>query len=324
MWTDWVFRLGGDLRFHINRKTFSEEAVRFWIAEVACAIKYLHSRGIVHRFPPPHNNKKKGKKESNKYRDVKPDNILLDAEGHAHLADFNVATYIHPNKKLTGRSGTAAYMAPELYSGIGYQTSPDWFSLGVTFYECIYSRLPFETEKGDSLSRQIRYTDPPFPHTSPPVSTICVLAMSNLLDRDHHTRIGAHSWESFVEHPFFQALNFSSLESKRIPPVFQPSQDKSNFDAVYELEELLLEQAPLEGRVRKAAKRPHVQQVHTEGESKIRRELPPRRKGRTEEEREEEIMDMISEYFEPYDYTRYPPLQFPLVVLDVHWCADCV
>jgi len=44
-----IGRLGGDLRFHINRKTFSEEAIRFWIAEVACALKYLHSRGIVHR-----------------------------------------------------------------------------------------------------------------------------------------------------------------------------------------------------------------------------------------------------------------------------------
>ena len=43
-------RLGGDLRFHINRKTFSEEAIRFWMAEIACALRYLHSRGIVHRY----------------------------------------------------------------------------------------------------------------------------------------------------------------------------------------------------------------------------------------------------------------------------------
>ena len=60
---------GGDLRFHISRKTFTEEAVRFWIAELGCALRYIHRQGIVHR-------------------DVKPDNILLDSDGHVHLADF--------------------------------------------------------------------------------------------------------------------------------------------------------------------------------------------------------------------------------------------
>jgi serine/threonine kinase 32 len=60
---------GGDLRFHISRKTFTEEAVRFWMAELGCALRYIHKQGIIHR-------------------DVKPDNILLDSEGHVHLADF--------------------------------------------------------------------------------------------------------------------------------------------------------------------------------------------------------------------------------------------
>jgi serine/threonine protein kinase len=60
---------GGDLRFHISRKSFTDEAVRFWMAELGCALRYIHTQGIVHR-------------------DVKPDNILLDSEGHVHLADF--------------------------------------------------------------------------------------------------------------------------------------------------------------------------------------------------------------------------------------------
>ncbi len=60
---------GGDLRFHISRKAFTEETVRFWMAELGCALRYIHSQGVVHR-------------------DVKPDNVLLDSEGHIHLADF--------------------------------------------------------------------------------------------------------------------------------------------------------------------------------------------------------------------------------------------
>ena len=60
---------GGDLRFHISRKAFTEEAIQFWVAELACAVRYVHKQGIIHR-------------------DIKPDNVLLDGDGHVHLADF--------------------------------------------------------------------------------------------------------------------------------------------------------------------------------------------------------------------------------------------
>src|ERR1700712_2999345 len=121
---------GGDLRFHISRKTFTEEAVRFWIAELGCALRYVHGQGIVHR-------------------DVKPDNVLLDNEGHVHLADFNVASDLTPNKPLTSKSGTLAYLAPEVYMGRGYYSEVDWWSLGVLFYECIYNKRPFEANHHD-------------------------------------------------------------------------------------------------------------------------------------------------------------------------------
>jgi serine/threonine protein kinase len=75
---------GGDLRFHISRKTFTEDALRFWMAELGCALRYIHSQGIVHR-------------------DVKPDNILLDSQGHVHLADFVGAPLRPPIHGLTYR-----------------------------------------------------------------------------------------------------------------------------------------------------------------------------------------------------------------------------
>jgi serine/threonine kinase 32 len=153
---------GGDLRFHISRKTFTEDAVRFWIAELGCALRYVHQQGIVHR-------------------DVKPDNVLLDNEGHVHLADFNVASDFTPGKPLTSKSGTLAYLAPEVYMGKGYQSEVDWWSLGVLFYECIYNKRPFEANHHDQLAQAIVKADPAFPVTSPPVSMPCLHAISSLL-----------------------------------------------------------------------------------------------------------------------------------------------
>ena len=72
---------GGDLRFHISRKTMTEDAVQFWMAELACALRYIHKQGIVHR-------------------DLKPDNVLLDSEGHVHLADFVSTCESRPPRHL--------------------------------------------------------------------------------------------------------------------------------------------------------------------------------------------------------------------------------
>jgi serine/threonine kinase 32 len=129
--------------------------------------------------------------------------------------------------------------------------------------------------------------------------------MSGLLERDPHTRIGSDSFSSFTDHPFFAPLNFRLLENKLCSPVFRPAQDKSNFDAVYELEELLLEQAPLEGRMRKST-RPKRAGSPGLDENDPKRSRKERRKGKAyEEDREDEILDMINQFFEPFDYTRY-------------------
>lgn len=139
--------------------------MRFWMAELGCALKYIHSQGIIHR-------------------DLKPDNVLLDSEGHVHLADFvrdhlslsthltatnvayqNVASDFRPGKPLTSKSGTLAYLAPEVYEGTGYYNEVDWWSLGVTFYECIYNKVryipipPFEIRALTSLA-SIRGSQP--------------------------------------------------------------------------------------------------------------------------------------------------------------------
>ncbi|KAF2135895.1 uncharacterized protein K452DRAFT_303210 [Aplosporella prunicola CBS 121167] len=268
---------GGDLRFHISRKTFTEDAVRFWIAELGCALRYIHRQGIVHR-------------------DVKPDNVLLDSEGHVHLADFNVASDFTPAKPLTSKSGTLAYLAPEVYEGKGYSCEVDWWSLGVLFYECIYNKRPFEARSHEELSEKIRKVDVPYPVTSPPVSMPCLHAISSLLERNRAKRIGATSFESFTDNPFFRGLDFVALEYKEIEPVFTPSSDKTNFDATYDLEELLLEEAPLEARARRQKPREALKEDATEAEI-----------------RADELHRMIETLFEPFNYTAVAADRAPVV-----------
>ncbi|KAF3907934.1 Phototropin-2 [Orbilia brochopaga] len=273
---------GGDLRFHINRKSFTEDAVRFWMAEIACALVYTHKRMIVHR-------------------DVKPDNILLDSDGHVHLADFNVASDIHPDRPLTSKSGTLAYLAPEVYAGKGYGTAVDWWSLGVVFYECIYGKRPFVFDSHEELAKEIMRASPHYPITSPPVSTQCVSAIKGLLNPDPKYRLGAAGFETLTSHPFFRDIDFDALMRREIDPVFVPSRDKTNFDATYDLEELLLEEAPLEARARRQKPREQLKEDAT-----------------PQEVRTEELHRMIETLFEPFDYTvaqydkRYPGTVDPL------------
>jgi serine/threonine protein kinase len=153
-----TFRLGGDLRFHLNRRHFGEDVVRFWMAELSCAVVHLHSQGIVHR-------------------DIKPDNVLLDEKGHAHLTDFNIGCKLTPQKPmLTSQSGTVAYMAPEVFVGSGYGTSVDWWALGVVFYECIYNKRPFHTENVSELKKAIPTQTIEYPEKEG-VSRECISAM---------------------------------------------------------------------------------------------------------------------------------------------------
>lgn len=110
--------------------------------------------------------------------------------------------------------------------------------------------------------------------------------------------MGSMSWESFTDNPFFRPLDFEALERKELEPVFIPSSDKTNFDATYDLEELLLEEAPLEARARRQKPREQLKEDATEKEI-----------------REEELYRMIENLFEPFDYTRAAYVNLPMFSL---------
>src|SRR4051812_41570032 len=114
----------------------------------------------------------------------------------------------------------------------------------------------------------------------------CLHAISSLLEKNRKKRIGAIGFDTFTDNPFFRPLDFAALERKEIEPIFKPSSDKTNFDATYDLEELLLEEAPLEARARRQKPREALKDDATE-----------------QEIRAEELHRMIETLFEPFNYT---------------------
>lgn len=145
---------------------------------------------------------------------------------------------------------------------------------------------PFSSHGHEKLEKEILKGTPNYPVTQPPVSMPCLHAVSSLLEKDRRKRIGAIGFESFTDNPFFQGVDFVALEKKRILPTFVPSSEKTNFDATYDLEELLLEEAPLEARARRQKPRMQLKDDATDKEI-----------------RTDELHRMIETLFEPFDYT---------------------
>jgi serine/threonine kinase 32 len=230
--------LGGDLRFHLKKQgPFSEQTVQFWTAELACAVQYLHEQRIVHR-------------------DIKPDNILLDSNGHAHITDFNVAIHFSERRLHTSVAGSMAYMAPQVVGRQGYSWQIDWWSLGITAYELLFNKRPFEGRTSDKMHEAILNDVLAFPEDATQrCSKACLSALEGFIERDPHSRLGCRRKRGFgdvKQHPWFSSINWDKLETKELNSPFVPDMQEANFDISHELDEFLMIEKPLTHTKRKA------------------------------------------------------------------------
>jgi protein-serine/threonine kinase len=118
---------GGDLGRILQREgRFSEDRARKYLTEVLLALEDLHKRDII-------------------YRDLKPDNVVLDNDGHAQLTDFGLSKegVLEGNKGAKSFCGSVAYLAPEMIRKAGHGKSVDWYLLGVLLYEMIVGQPPY-------------------------------------------------------------------------------------------------------------------------------------------------------------------------------------
>nr|XP_010597550.1 serine/threonine-protein kinase 32C [Loxodonta africana] len=231
--------LGGDLRYHLQQNVqFSEDTVRLYICEMALALDYLRSQHIIHR-------------------DVKPDNILLDEQGHAHLTDFNIATIIKDGERATALAGTKPYMAPEIFQsfvsgGIGYSFEVDWWSVGVMAYELLRGWRPYDIHSSNAVESLVQLFSTVSVQYAPTWSKDTVALLRKLLTVNPEHRVS--SLQDMQAAPSLAYVPWDDLSQKKVEPGFVPNKGRLHCDPTFELEEMILESRPLHKKKKRLAK----------------------------------------------------------------------
>jgi len=196
---------GGELFFHLSRAgRFSEGRCKFYASEIFLALEYLHSLSII-------------------YRDLKPENLLLDTDGHAKVTDFGLSKEgIQDNVSARTMCGTPEYLAPEILDKRGHGKAVDWYSLGALIYEMLTGLPPYYTRDREKLFERIRRGELSYPSY---VTSEAKSLLQALLFADPNRRLGGGpgDGEEVKAHPFWGALDWAAVLQKRMPPPFKPN-----------------------------------------------------------------------------------------------------
>uniref|UniRef100_A0A4W5QFU4 Serine/threonine-protein kinase Sgk1 n=1 Tax=Hucho hucho TaxID=62062 RepID=A0A4W5QFU4_9TELE len=187
---------GGELFFHLQReRCFLEPRARFYAAEVASAIGYLHSLNIKQH---------------------------MIYYGHVVLTDFGLCKEgVEPETTTSTFCGTPEYLAPEVLRKEPYDRTVDWWCLGAVLYEMIYSLPPFYSRDVSEMYDGILHKPLPLPPGKS--SAVCSL-LQGLLQKDQHRRLGAIAdFLQIKNHVFFSPINWDDLYHKRITPPYNPN-----------------------------------------------------------------------------------------------------
>eukprot|EP00920_Eleutheroschizon_duboscqi_P012278 GHVT01029365.1.p1 GENE.GHVT01029365.1~~GHVT01029365.1.p1 ORF type:complete len:246 (+),score=38.71 GHVT01029365.1:1110-1847(+) len=207
------FVVGGEFFTHLRRaRRFDDATSKFYAAQVALMFEYLHSKQIV-------------------YRDLKPENLLLDSSGYLKLTDFGFAKTIE--FRTYTLCGTPEYIAPEVLLNKGHGKPVDWWTLGILIFEMVVGYPPFFADDPMGIYQKILGGYIVFPKM---FDRNCKVLVRRLLTADLAKRYGnlKNGVDDIRFHPWFQTLDWNHLLQKKIQPPFRPAckspEDSSNFE----------------------------------------------------------------------------------------------
>ncbi|KAK8759598.1 hypothetical protein V5799_002769, partial [Amblyomma americanum] len=219
------YACGGDLMMHIHTDIFPEPRAAFYAACVVLGLQFLHENRII-------------------YRDLKLDNLLLDAEGYVKLADFGLCKEGMGYGDRTGTfCGTPEFLAPEVLTETSYTRAVDWWGLGVLVFEMLVGESPFPGDDEEEVFDSIVHDEVRYPRF---LSIEAVAIMRRLLRKNPERRLGTSEKdaEDVKKQAFFRNINWEHLLVKKLKPPFVPTvkspEDVSNFDDEFTCEQPVL------------------------------------------------------------------------------------
>ncbi|CAE6963562.1 PRKX [Symbiodinium natans] len=204
---------GGELFSYLRREgRLPNDHVRFYSGEILLAFGYLHSLHVV-------------------YRDLKPENALLDFEGHIKLTDFGFAKVVE--ERTWTLCGTPEYLAPEMIQSKGHGKGVDWWALGVLLYEMLAGYPPFYDENPYGIYQKVLKGHVDFPrHFDVKAKDL----IQRLLQQDRTKRLGClkAGVEDVKKHKWYKGMDWDLLLTRSATPPFRPpvqsEDDTSMFD----------------------------------------------------------------------------------------------
>ena len=192
---------GGELFHYLSTQgRFAPDRACFYAAEITLALEHLHNLNII-------------------YRDLKPENLLLDSEGHIKVTDFGLSKEDVTTDDVNSFCRTPEYLAPEVLKRESYGKVVDWWSFGTLLYEFITGLPPYYDRNRKEMYRKILHQTLKFPDSVPSTAQDF---LSGLLERDPALRLGYKGAGDIKAHPYYDSIDWDKLYAKQIEPPYKP------------------------------------------------------------------------------------------------------